>query len=107
MKIEEIKKENVKLKEQIMYIKQAMMDRVVRKGYDGLLTTIEDVEEIFGNAYESEFDKYLGQTVKETAERFAERLKAKQAPLDEYDEISIGSLFSDIDEIYKEIVNKN
>ena len=45
----------------------------------------------------------IGQLRKETAEKFAERLKAKQAPLDEYDEISIGSLFADIDEILKEI----
>lgn len=63
----ELQKQVDELKEKIMNLKLAMTDRVVRKSYDSLLTMPEDVEEIFGDAYESEFNKFLGQAVKETA----------------------------------------
>lgn len=44
------------------------------------------------------------QARKETAENFAERLKARyMPPIKKWDEISIGCLFYDIDEICKEI----
>lgn len=44
---------------------------------------------------------------KETAEKFAERLKARyMPPLAEWDEISIGGLFYEIDEICKELVDE-
>lgn len=44
---------------------------------------------------------------KETAEKFAERLKALYVPrLNEWDEISVGGLCFEIDEIAKEITDK-
>lgn len=63
----ELQKQVDELKEKIMNLKSAMIDRVARKSYDSLLTTPDDVEEIFGDAYESEFNKFLGQAVKDTA----------------------------------------
>ena len=67
VKIDELQKQVDELKEKIMNLKSAMIDRVARKSYDSLLTTIEDVDEIFGDAYESEFNKFLEQAVKDTA----------------------------------------
>lgn len=64
---DELQKQVDKLKEKIMNLKSAMMDRVARKSYDSLLTMPEDVEEIFGDAYESEFNKFLQQAAKDTA----------------------------------------
>ena len=63
----ELQKQVDDLKEKIMNLKFAMIDRVARKSYDSLLTMPEDVEEVFGDAYESEFNKFLGQAVKDTA----------------------------------------
>lgn len=72
----ELQKQVDELKEKIMNLKSAMTDRVLRKSYDSLLTMPEDIEEIFGDAYESEFNKFLGQSVKETAkEIFTDLLK--------------------------------
>lgn len=63
----ELQKQVDELKEKIMNLKSAMIDRVAKKSYDSLLTMPEDVEEIFGDAYESEFNKFLQQAVKDTA----------------------------------------
>ncbi len=63
----ELQKQVYELKEKIMNLKTAMIDRVAGKSYDTMLTTPDDVEEIFGDAYESEFNKFLVQTAKDTA----------------------------------------
>ena len=55
------------------------------------------------NYFNHRGEELLKQERKETAEKYAKMLKEKQKPLDEYDEISIGCLFEDIDEILKEI----
>lgn len=68
----ELQKQVDELKEKIMNLKSAMTDRVAGKSYDTMLTTPEDVEEIFGDAYESEFNKFLEQTVKDTAKEILE-----------------------------------
>ena len=70
----ELQKQVDELKEKIMNLKSAMIDRVARKSYDSLLTMPEDVEEIFGDAYESEFNKFLGQTVKDTAKEILQEV---------------------------------
>lgn len=75
----ELQKQVDELKEKIMNLKSAMIDRVARKSYDSLLTMPEDVEEIFGDAYESEFNKFLGQAVKDTAKEILQEQKDKVA----------------------------
>lgn len=75
MRNAELQKQVDELKEKIMNLKSAMIDRVVRKSYDSLLTMPEDVEEIFGDAYESEFNKFLGQAVKDTAKKYRDAVK--------------------------------
>ena len=79
---------------------------LIAKGYrkipeNAVVLTREEYQML--NYFNHRGEELLKQERKETAEKFAERLKAKQAPLDEYDEISIGCLFADIDEILKEI----
>ena len=73
----ELQKQVDELKEKIMNLKSAMIDRVARKSYDSLLTTIEDVDEIFGDAYESEFNEHLGQAIKDTAKEILQDEKEK------------------------------
>lgn len=73
-RITELQKQVSELKEKIMNLKSAMIDRVARKSYDSLLTTIEDVEEIFGDAYESEFNKLLEEAVKDKAKETAKEI---------------------------------
>lgn len=63
------------LKEKIMNIKSAMISRVAMKSYDTMLTTPEDVEEIFGDAYESEFNKFLEQAEKDAAKEIIKWIK--------------------------------
>ena len=72
---EALQKQVDELKEKIMNLKSAMIDRVARKSYDTMLTTPDDVEEIFGDAYESEFNKFLEQTEKDTAKEITSILK--------------------------------
>ena len=72
----ELQKQVDELKEKIMNLKSAMIDRVARKSYDTMLTTPDDVEEIFGDAYESEFNKFLQQAVKDTAKGILQIIKA-------------------------------
>jgi chromosome segregation ATPase len=71
----ELQKQVDELKEKIMNLKSAMTDRVAWKSYDSLLTTPDDVEEIFGDAYESEFNKFLEQTAKDTAKKYHDIMK--------------------------------
>ena len=73
-KNDKLQKQVDELKEKIVNLKSAMIDRVARKSYDSLLTMPEDVEEIFGDAYESEFNKLLTQAVKDTAKEILTEL---------------------------------
>lgn len=70
----ELQKQVDELKEKIMNLKSAMISRVAIKSYDTMLTTPDDVEEIFGDAYESEFNKFLGQAVKDTAKELLQKI---------------------------------
>jgi chromosome segregation ATPase len=71
----ELQKQVDELKEKIMNLKSAMIDRVARKSYDSLLTTPDDVEEIFGDAYESEFNKFLKDTIEDTVKKYHDAIK--------------------------------
>ena len=70
----ELQKQVDELKEKIMKLKSAMISRVAMKSYDSMLTIPDDVEEIFGDAYESEFNGHLEQAVKDTAKEILQWL---------------------------------
>lgn len=84
------------------------------KGYrkipeDAFVLTREEYEKLqalkfdYVKGYEAGVDEGWDNAVMQTAEKFAEMLKERYVPLDEWDEISIGSLHYEIDEICKEI----
>lgn len=70
----QLQKQVIELKEKIMNLKTAMISRVAMKSYDSLLTIPDDVEEIFGDAYESEFNGHLEQAVKDTAKEILQKI---------------------------------
>ena len=78
----ELQKQVDELKEKIMNLKSAMIDRVAAKSYDTMLTTPDDVEEIFGDAYESEFNEFLKQVAKEILTKTLEKAKRLKEQFD-------------------------
>lgn len=94
---DELQKQVEELNEKIANLKSAMIDRVVAKSYDSLLTMPEDVEEIFGDAYESELNKFLEQAVKDTEKEILQGIlsncKAAKEKLD--------TMFVNKDSVYR------
>lgn len=95
------------------WVAKKLMALGYRKILEGAVVLTEDNAEEIGNMVvkspqmQEAMLHLIKAWQKETAEKFAKRLKARyMPPLVEWDEISIGGLFYEIDEICKELVDE-
>jgi hypothetical protein len=96
-----------KIPEGVVLTREEYSDYLVMKGaHQNVIERCEKLQVDNERLYKN-IGKFKDAVRKETAEKFAKRLKARyMPPLAEWDEISIGGLFYEIDEICKELVDE-